>query len=656
MPRPIDKQSAYYPGLDGIRAIAVALVIAYHVGVPHMGGGLLGVGVFFTLSGYLITSILLSAWNKRGNLGLSTFWLRRARRLLPAVILVLIVVLLATLIVDSSKFGSRANDSFWALFYVANWATIIKGQSYFDRFNGPSPLEHLWSLSVEEQFYVFWPLLLLLMLKVFKGKLKSIAGVTIALGVVSMILLALFAHAGQDATRAYEGTDTRAGGLLWGAALAMLWHPKVAAGHQAAARRIGLDVLGVIGLIGIVTLVATTTQTTMFIYRGGIALLTLATCAVLMAAVHPETMVAKVLSLAPLRWIGERTYGIYLWHMPVAAFLPERTFYGNTLLRGIIVVALTVLIASLSWTLVEDPIRKWGVVGAWRRGTAPLREGGRKRALPPFVAMGAVLTLFSTAALAGVNKLPQTSVQEIAKEQAKEQSKTPAAKKAAEAPKAKPDATRTKCEAVVHIGDSTSLGLEDGPSTNITDPKKRIRARYQAVGVKKVVEDIKGGRNIIEHFGTDTNGKEAVQQHIREGFKGCWVIALGMNDAATMAKGGTPFTADMRIDTIMKLIGNQPVLWVNTVTQAWTNNPLYANKNMQEFNTHLISATKRYPNLRVYDWAAEALPHPDWFLQDDANHNNGPGSTAKAEGISKALVAAFPQGMPASKQPVVVSK
>lgn len=379
MPRPVDQRSSYYPGLDGLRAVAVALVIAYHVGAPHMGGGLLGVGVFFTLSGYLITSILLWAWDSKRSLGLNMFWIRRARRLLPAVILLLLVVLIATALVRPEKLGEWSTQALAALFYVANWATIAKGDTYFNRFEGPSPIEHLWSLSVEEQFYVLWPLLLLAMLKIFRGNYKFMAAVTFLLGVASMIELAVLFDPSADATRVYEGTDTRAGGLLWGAALAMLWHPKIAQKVTDRSWLVALDVCGALGLIGILALAAFTTETSSFLYHGGIALLTVVTCMTLAAAAHPETMVARLLALAPLRWLGERTYGIYLWHMPVAAFLPEHTFYGNTWLRAAIVIALTLVLASLSWTIIEDPIRKYGLVGAWKAGTAPVRQGGARR-------------------------------------------------------------------------------------------------------------------------------------------------------------------------------------------------------------------------------------------------------------------------------------
>ena len=165
MPRPAGSETSYVPGLDGIRAIAVAAVVGYHLGAPWLPGGLLGVGVFFTLSGYLITTILITAWDRIGDLDLRHFWLRRARRLLPALIMVLIVVLVATPVLDNEVLPERGIEALAALFYVSNWITIASDVSYFQRFSGPGPLDHLWSLAVEEQFYLLWPLLLLLLFK-----------------------------------------------------------------------------------------------------------------------------------------------------------------------------------------------------------------------------------------------------------------------------------------------------------------------------------------------------------------------------------------------------------------------------------------------------------------------------------------------------------
>ena len=228
MPAPVQHSSRYMPGLDGLRTVAVAAVIAYHLGLGWAPGGLLGVGVFFTLSGYLITDILLSSWDK-GSLGLNQFWLRRARRLLPALYLMLVVVVIWVAIGHGSLMGDVRGQTLSALLYVNNWWQIDQHISYFAMFGPPSPLSHLWSLAVEEQFYLIWPWVLLIGLRLVREQRRGIpvrprlAGFTMLLAGASALEMALLYHPGFDHTRIYEGTDTRAFGLLFGAALAMVW-------------------------------------------------------------------------------------------------------------------------------------------------------------------------------------------------------------------------------------------------------------------------------------------------------------------------------------------------------------------------------------------------------------------------------------------------
>src|SRR5450755_1381121 len=214
------------PGLDGLRAVAVLAVIAYHLGLGWAPGGLLGVGVFFTLSGYLITDLLLAQWARnRGHLGLGDFWLRRARRLLPALLLMLVVVTVWVSIADRSQMPTVRGQVGAATVYVSNWWQIFQHMSYFARFGPPSPLNHLWSLAVEEQFYLLWPWILLLGVTCVRERKRPIhirprlAGVTLVLALASAIEMAVLYHPSFDPSRVYDGTDTRAFGLLIGAAL-----------------------------------------------------------------------------------------------------------------------------------------------------------------------------------------------------------------------------------------------------------------------------------------------------------------------------------------------------------------------------------------------------------------------------------------------------
>ncbi|MGA7436351.1 MAG: acyltransferase, partial [Solirubrobacterales bacterium] len=234
MPEPVGRTGQrYMPGLDGLRAIAVLAVIAYHLDIGWAQGGLLGVGIFFTLSGYLITDILLEAWSNQ-RLKLGQFWLARARRLLPALFVMLIVVMAWVTLGDPSLLGDLRGVAISSALFTSNWWVIFQDQSYFDRFGPVSPLGHLWSLGIEEQFYLIWPWVLLLGLKFVPGKKgvaaanpfrrvrPRLAAVTLILAACSAVLMAILFEPGFDTTRVYEGTDTRAFGLLIGAALAMV--------------------------------------------------------------------------------------------------------------------------------------------------------------------------------------------------------------------------------------------------------------------------------------------------------------------------------------------------------------------------------------------------------------------------------------------------
>src|SRR5439155_8638677 len=254
MPRPAEPGRPYVAGLDGLRAVAVLLVIAYHLGLPAARGGMLGVGVFFTLSGYLITDLLLGHWRQHGHLGLGEFWLRRARRLLPALFVMLAVVSVGTALFDAAQLADTQRQVIAALGYFNNWSTIAEHGSYFARFAAPLPLDHLWSLAIEEQFYLVWPWVLLAAIWLLRRRIGLVL-LTVAGAVASAWLMGHLYHPGVDPTRIYEGTDTKAFALLVGAALAMGW------GSCAIGRGLGrrltllLDGAGIASLAGILMLV-----------------------------------------------------------------------------------------------------------------------------------------------------------------------------------------------------------------------------------------------------------------------------------------------------------------------------------------------------------------------------------------------------------------
>src|ERR687885_909238 len=309
MPKPIGSTQRYMPGLDGLRAFAVLAVIAYHLKLGWAQGGLLGVGVFFTLSGYLITDLLLGQRDAVGHLRLGDFWIRRARRLLPALFLMLAVVVAWVTLLDRSQLPALRGDVAAAAVYMSNWWNIFRHASYFSRFGPPPPLDHLWSLAIEEQFYLIWPWLLLLGLRFVKGR-YWLAGLTLAVAALSAIVMALVYQPGADPTRVYEGTDTRAFGLLVGAALAMVWPSYRLRADLPLGRRQLLNAVGVVGLVGIALLIWQTNQYSPFLYRGGIVLLSVTTAMTVAALAHPASWLGPALGWGALRLLGGRPHGI----------------------------------------------------------------------------------------------------------------------------------------------------------------------------------------------------------------------------------------------------------------------------------------------------------------------------------------------------------
>jgi peptidoglycan/LPS O-acetylase OafA/YrhL len=358
----------YRPALDGLRAIAVLGVMLYHGLVSWLPGGFLGVDVFFVLSGYLITSILLAEWQTWRHIDLVGFYLRRARRLLPAlVVVVLAVAVWARLEAAPDKYSEIRWDGVSTLLYVANWRFVFAHQSYFDQFGDPSPFRHMWSLGIEEQFYLLFPLLLVGLLAVTRGRRASTAG-WLGVGAVSSALVTAFLFdPGADPSRVYYGTDTRAQELLVGAAAAVLMIRRAEAGVWA--RRVAA-ISGVGALVAILAGFMRIHDSDGIMYRGGFFILA-TICAVLIAAtdVAERGPVTRLLSLPPAVWTGKISYGLYLWHWPLyIALSPARTdLAGNGLLA--VRIGATFAAATISYLIVERPIRK----GALTRMT-PLRR------------------------------------------------------------------------------------------------------------------------------------------------------------------------------------------------------------------------------------------------------------------------------------------
>jgi peptidoglycan/LPS O-acetylase OafA/YrhL len=367
--RPSATGSTRILGLDGLRAVAVLLVLGFHFGLGWLGAGFFGVDVFYVLSGYLITGLLLAEYERRERIGLAAFWLRRARRLLPALLLVLVA---ATLLVrfagPSGAVPGYRGSALSALFYISNWWQIASSGNYFVATGATSPLTHTWSLAVEEQFYLVWPLVVLAVLHVagpFRRGVRALL-VVAAVGVVaSVVEMAVLFNPGANPTRIYFGTDTHAQSVLVGAVLACLLtlveRQRGETGMDPAARapaaRAQLTAVGLVGLALLVALSHSLGGSSPGTYRGGFILVAVCSALVIAAVVAvPGGFLARTLSVAPLVWLGTISYGIYLWHFPVVIFLDsQRSGLGGPALFALRT-AVTVAVAAASFYLIERPV------------------------------------------------------------------------------------------------------------------------------------------------------------------------------------------------------------------------------------------------------------------------------------------------------------
>lgn len=373
-------------GLDGLRAVAVLGVLGYHADLSWLPGGFLGVDAFFVLSGYLITGLLLTEWQDRGRVDFLRFYRHRARRLLPGLLLMLLVASVAAMQLAPDAVAQLRRDLFGAVGYFSNWHSILAHQSYFERMGRPPLLLHLWSLAVEEQFYLFWPPLLLLVLLASRrlgaaGQRRVVARVAVAGALASTAVMAVLSvRSGypvpNDPSRVYYGTDTHACGLLLGAALAAVW-PLGRLPQLTDSRRRVLDAAGGLALVGLVVAYTGVDEFSSLLYRGGFLLLSVVAAVAVAALAHPQSFLGSLLGSQPLRWVGERSYGLYLWHWPVFELTrPGLDVPLSGLPSLVLRLAVTATLTELSWRLVETPVR----AGALKRVRPAVVAGLRRTA------------------------------------------------------------------------------------------------------------------------------------------------------------------------------------------------------------------------------------------------------------------------------------
>jgi peptidoglycan/LPS O-acetylase OafA/YrhL len=397
---------AYRPALDGVRALAVTAVLLFHAGVSWLPGGFLGVDAFFVLSGYLITSLLLAEQAQHSRIRLGAFWLRRARRLLPALLLVVLFTgYVFRRLLSATELALLRVDALAALGYVANWRMIYRGNGYFTQTSVPSPLQHTWSLGIEEQFYLGWPLIVVALLAIGLRRIRTTLAALCLAGAAASAVAAAVRYQPTDINRAYFGTDTRAQALLVGCALGALL---ASSGKPESEKKSwlveGVAVLGIAGVGTVAWLWTHARGGDAWLYRGELTLGALAVAAVIAhTVVSPHELLGRVLAARPLVWLGKISYGVYLWHWPLFNLLDaQRTgLVGPQLLAARLVA--TVAVAAFSYVLIEEPVRT---------GRSPLRrsDSGRRLQIRPVTAgIGASVAVGITGVLVVVAATPRTS-------------------------------------------------------------------------------------------------------------------------------------------------------------------------------------------------------------------------------------------------------
>lgn len=349
----------YMPGLDGVRAVAVIAIIIYHLNPQWLSGGFLGVDTFFVISGYLITSLLLTEYHNTGKIKLMSFWLRRVKRLIPAVLFLVMGVIVLSLIFMPTEIQKVRADSIAAIFYVSNWWYIMQNVDYFEQF-AVQPLKHLWSLAIEEQFYLVFPIVLLSLLS-FIRRLKSIRIIFLILLVISMIAMMVLYVPNENVARVYFGTDTRIQTLLMGVLLALVWPPFQLKAKVNRQMRTMIDTAGVVGLAILFICFKFVSEANSILYYGGFFLISTVTLLVIASSVHPSGYFAKFLGNKVFTFIGSRSYSLYLWHYPIIVLIHHQFVQGQIPpLVYVVEILLMVLMAEFSYKFIEQPFRKEG--------------------------------------------------------------------------------------------------------------------------------------------------------------------------------------------------------------------------------------------------------------------------------------------------------
>lgn len=604
----------YIPGLDGVRAIAVMAVLLYHSGVIAVPGGFLGVDIFFVLSGFLITSLLLQEIQYTAAVSFSQFYLRRARRLLPALLLTLALSAVLVLLFAHDAAYQFRHDAIASMFYVTNWWYVFNDLSYFEAMGRPPFLQHLWSLAVEEQFYLLWPLALVFLFR-WRGR-PGVGRVALMVALGSSLLMALGSFiwnlpGGGDASRLYFGTDTHCMGLLLGAALATVWLPGALRRNVAPGAKVILWAIAGGSLAWLLWILHTVGEDSTWLYRGGFLVVSALAASVIAMACHPAIGFGALLGMQPMRYIGERSYGLYLYHWPIFMVTrPGIDLPFDGLPVWIIRMVLTFGVAELSYRYVEMPIRHGAISRTWKKwrekgfGYAGIRAAG-----VALVTAGAVF-LTGTALAA----IPAPNASDYLGGKTEVGQDLSAEPKAASAQTMLPPVTGADLSGLpmTAVGDSVMLGAA-GALNKAFDVTVDAAVSRQSDEIEQRVEARKAAgqlENVV-------------------------IIHAGTNGTATY---------DSLKATMQELQDRQVVLVTVHTPNSW----------MDDSNRNIRGMANQFDNVRIADWEVASDGHREYFVVD-GTHLTTAGIKAYVQTIRTALYgdgspppAAAPEPEPAS--------
>ena len=618
-------EMGYLPGLDGIRALAVLGVLLYHGDLTWMRGGFLGVDVFFVLSGFLITTLITEEFARSGRIDFKRFYLARAKRLLPALLLMLVVVgMLAAFIYRESAASFRA-DAIASLFYVTNWWYVVSDLSYFEAIGRPPFLQHLWSLAVEEQFYLLWPALTLILLR-WRGR-RGVFYVALAGALASTAWMAFLAITNgypqeADPSRAYFGSDSHIMGLLLGAALAMVWRPGRLSKHLTAGAKAVVTAVGIASLLVVLYFFWQVGEYSNFLYRGGFLVLSGVVCVLIAAASHPGAPFGKMIGSQPWRYVGQRSYGLYLYHWPIYVITRpdlDIPLDGPALLA--LRLGLTFLVAELSYRYVEIPIRR-GAIGAfmtrWRESDPDERAYLGRRILASSGVAIAALGLMG-AGLATAKPVDQAIPEDVAAAIGiddggptqiliDEQTTTPSG---GSSPSPSPSAGASE---------QPSTPSADGLPTNSNGALTAIGDSVMLGVAGQLMDKIDGSQVDAEVSRQASGVLERVQKLSKKGLLApTVVIHTGTNGIVT---------EDQLREMLDLLSDRERVVVVNTnVPRPW----------MEPNNETIAQVVPDYPNAVIADWYAVSADNPEYFVSDGTHPQWPSGIKAFVREIMRAV-------------------